>query len=92
MEVQMSLEEGNIHQSKIYFYQGDVLLTERDFEELVQDLAIQENKRKLKEVTNVGFGSTLPLLVWQQLLIPSVVFALKQIILIFHLLVTSKLG
>ena len=80
MEVQNEFERREYSPiKKFYFYQGDVLLTERDFEELVQDPAIQENKRKLKEVTNVGFGSTFALAgLATAFLIPSVVFVVTQ--------------
>lgn len=64
---------------EFFFFQGGNQITEREFELIVRDDKIRDNKRKLKEVSDLGFGSTIVLGgMATAFLIPSIVFAVTQ--------------
>ena len=64
---------------KFYFYKGGVAITEKEFETIVDDPALTENRRKLKQTKITGF-STAGILGGLSVcfMIPSLVFIISQ--------------
>ena len=64
---------------KFYFYKGGVAITEKEFETIVDDPALAENKRKLRQTKITGF-STAGILGGLSVcfMIPSLVFIISQ--------------
>lgn len=64
---------------KFYFYKGGVAITEKEFEALVEDPALAENRKKLRQTKITGF-STVGILGGLSVcfMIPSLVFIISQ--------------
>lgn len=64
---------------KFYFYKGSVAITEKEFEAIVDDPALAENRRKLRQTKITGF-STVGILGGLSVcfMIPSLVFIIGQ--------------
>lgn len=64
---------------KFYFYKGSVAITEKEFEAIVDDPALAENRKKLRQTKITGF-STVGVLggLSVSFMIPSLVFIISQ--------------
>lgn len=64
---------------KFYFYKGGVAITEKEFEAIVDDPALAENRKKLRQTKITGF-STVGILGGLSVcfMIPSLVFIISQ--------------
>ncbi len=64
---------------KFYFYKGGVAITEKEFETIVDDPALAENRKKLRQTKITGF-STVGILGGLSVcfMIPSLVFIISQ--------------
>ncbi len=64
---------------KFYFYKGGVAITEKEFEAIVDDSALAENRKKLRQTKITGF-STVGILGGLSVcfMIPSLVFIISQ--------------
>ncbi|HBD92944.1 MAG: hypothetical protein A2015_13365 [Spirochaetes bacterium GWF1_31_7] len=80
MEVKNSFDKKySLPAKEFFFFRGGVQITEKEFELIVKDTSIRENKKKLKDKSDFGFGSTLVLGgMATAFLIPSIVFVVTQ--------------